>query len=1334
MSLGQPNEVDFSAFVDERLFQDDALPSSTSHPPPAPSESTPTASASSGGSPSGFSPLPHPDTALTSTSTSPRFASTEFPTHRQSMDKLPDELEQIAASLFAAQQQHDRNSSTSSPSLTLPMSIGASQPSSIPPYLQSMQASSFPSQLPLDLINAANIAPSSSLPVTPLPNFSGSTSPTTVPSFYGSMPSTPYPGLNPYGPVSTNPSFDPGLYALHASLEAQARLAAATSMSAPGTPSGVDLLHHQQQQQQYQPSSLSGSSTPAPTSPHLRNSGRPAPKRTASSSYMKAAMGFAGSNTGHQRSQTLPVPSGTSPQASPAPLPNAFDPTNPYTATHQRPLPPLPKRQTHASMSAAHLPPLPTSSANPTPPLSRAQSPRHNLPPVHYDFSSLEQDLDRFTSSGGFASAAAAAMASVGPSSRRGHQGVDACGVGGYGGSPTPKFPEALPSPKLVADVLGRESVFHSSLPGSTHPSPAQQSASSPSNPNQALPAGIANVLSSETGSNKPSPVDSASPAGSTIIDEESAELLSQKDPIAAQVWRMFHKAKNTMPNGARMENLTWRLMSMTLRKRREESANSANGSSNGEGAVNTASPGTEDAKLRRAMEEAIEEEREEKEVVEEGRDVVQPLVGGRGRNAQPRGRRERTGSSEEAERGRTRGTKNGTSSKSASPEVEVEAPEAMDWRALSKSRSRSRAPDMMDWRAQSRSRSRAPELRTSMAPPTVDSTPATANFSRFFGDNGVPSSSLSTEMPPPALPTTSSSSASTSQPRSVVEPLNMPALPEDDNSAALAELASSLGLSPQDQAQLFGSASARLDGHSLLDLPSPTNGLISPPVGTSRLTSPGPLSPQTNNSFAFPDSTTTKGVDPNLAAIESALNQLINLQSLASSPSSTAPSPRSNDGTPHPHTKSPNPTFSPSPLANSTEAPVSRSRQASSSSNNSLAQRQLQQFVTKSNPPSVNSGTRRASGSTSSAYGNAAALASSTRPFSFNTTATSPSASGISLARPAHLPTEASQPLSPYSEQPPFLFPASAPSNQAQYLGSPNPPLFAEGMDTANLLFDYFNPQQDNSSYPSFVSGSEFGSLPAPTHVDPSQLLHSRETPYGSAGSSWDTHAQSFVGSPHGGIGLDALPSPPTTSSAHSGKSRLSVSSSGGRSSSTSNLAGLSSSLPSSSSKTKSAPTSRVHSRSNTVSLPPPIQEGKTLEFDNQQGAGGDDDQKEKRDGADDSGVTRCLNCSTTNTPLWRRDAEGKPLCNACGLFRNLHGVDRPAGLNTGVIKRRNRNRGPKDATAKKGTKTGPARRNSVNTPGTPAVASAVNMSRKERSGVAGAPYPTAAQRAQQE
>ncbi|KAI9257150.1 hypothetical protein BDA99DRAFT_539255 [Phascolomyces articulosus] len=53
---------------------------------------------------------------------------------------------------------------------------------------------------------------------------------------------------------------------------------------------------------------------------------------------------------------------------------------------------------------------------------------------------------------------------------------------------------------------------------------------------------------------------------------------------------------------------------------------------------------------------------------------------------------------------------------------------------------------------------------------------------------------------------------------------------------------------------------------------------------------------------------------------------------------------------------------------------------------------------------------------------------------------------------------------------------------------------------------------------------------------------------------------------------------------------------------------------------------------------------------------------------------ITKCANCETTTTPLWRRNSEGQPLCNACGLFLKLHGVVRPLSLKTNVIKKRNR------------------------------------------------------------
>ncbi|KAK9475114.1 uncharacterized protein V1510DRAFT_400777 [Dipodascopsis tothii] len=58
-------------------------------------------------------------------------------------------------------------------------------------------------------------------------------------------------------------------------------------------------------------------------------------------------------------------------------------------------------------------------------------------------------------------------------------------------------------------------------------------------------------------------------------------------------------------------------------------------------------------------------------------------------------------------------------------------------------------------------------------------------------------------------------------------------------------------------------------------------------------------------------------------------------------------------------------------------------------------------------------------------------------------------------------------------------------------------------------------------------------------------------------------------------------------------------------------------------------------------------------------------------------NGPTTCTNCHTQTTPLWRRNPEGQPLCNACGLFLKLHGVVRPLSLKTDVIKKRNRGGG---------------------------------------------------------
>ncbi|KAM4688059.1 transcription factor GATA-6 isoform 2-T2 [Discoglossus pictus] len=50
------------------------------------------------------------------------------------------------------------------------------------------------------------------------------------------------------------------------------------------------------------------------------------------------------------------------------------------------------------------------------------------------------------------------------------------------------------------------------------------------------------------------------------------------------------------------------------------------------------------------------------------------------------------------------------------------------------------------------------------------------------------------------------------------------------------------------------------------------------------------------------------------------------------------------------------------------------------------------------------------------------------------------------------------------------------------------------------------------------------------------------------------------------------------------------------------------------------------------------------------------------------------CANCHTSTTTLWRRNTEGEPVCNACGLYMKLHGVPRPLAMKKEGIQTRKR------------------------------------------------------------
>ncbi|XP_028909273.1 transcription factor GATA-4 isoform X1 [Ornithorhynchus anatinus] len=88
------------------------------------------------------------------------------------------------------------------------------------------------------------------------------------------------------------------------------------------------------------------------------------------------------------------------------------------------------------------------------------------------------------------------------------------------------------------------------------------------------------------------------------------------------------------------------------------------------------------------------------------------------------------------------------------------------------------------------------------------------------------------------------------------------------------------------------------------------------------------------------------------------------------------------------------------------------------------------------------------------------------------------------------------------------------------------------------------------------------------------------------------------------------------------------------------------------------------------------------------------------------------CANCQTTTTTLWRRNAEGEPVCNACGLYMKLHGVPRPLAMRKEGIQTRKRK--PKNVNKAKAS-TGPPSSETLPPPGSEAGGSSGPVARSE-------------------
>lgn len=51
----------------------------------------------------------------------------------------------------------------------------------------------------------------------------------------------------------------------------------------------------------------------------------------------------------------------------------------------------------------------------------------------------------------------------------------------------------------------------------------------------------------------------------------DTPEELQKQDPLGTQIWKLYSRTKTRLPNQERMENLTWRMMAMNLKRRERE-------------------------------------------------------------------------------------------------------------------------------------------------------------------------------------------------------------------------------------------------------------------------------------------------------------------------------------------------------------------------------------------------------------------------------------------------------------------------------------------------------------------------------------------------------------------------------------------------------------------------------------------------------------------------------------------------------------------------------------------------------------------------------------------
>ncbi|KAF9566798.1 hypothetical protein CPC08DRAFT_84536 [Agrocybe pediades] len=698
------------------------------------------------------------------------------------------------------------------------------------------------------------------------------------------------------------------------------------------------------------------------------------------------------------------------------------------------------------------------------------------------------------------------------------------------------------------------------------------------------------------------SPFTSPRVSGSPVLNcppdlDADPEQLQKDDPLATQVWKMYARTKTTLPHAQRMENITWRMMALALKKKKDDDDAAASKASDRKAPNSDPPPPSQPPQV-----------------------VLQPKT----EEDQPAGERGRRIDKGKA-RVRVVGFDAVGPSQGGTFEDEGLAP--MDWRAMSRSRSRI----SMDWRPTSRSRSRPPETTTSAT--TFDQHGTQPSYDGQYY----------------AFPT---------GPNKV--------LPHSGPTASLLSAGRRSPLYDQQLGVLYESPGDNVPHY-----------FDNPPSEHHRYSS------QPDYSTVIPSSLPSSGLH--------GFNRVPIPLKQQQQPPQAQPFPRFVRKTSFDHTlhKHPNPDtrgrhqFNGKPsefdIFSGTKRPADALHsdsllRADPSNVNAELSRQLDASQHQESIPASNS------------------FPSSSFNFAF------PPYDGLFGATPSHHNHHQQQQQQQHHHHHHQAYSSGPSSYRTQYHSTSTSPdglsaaamtasaVMAEGYAQLNAVtgaddsvLDYRQlmglvyPNLDNSQYvdPTQILNSGSNSYPN-FHPSPSSdewgtvtSAHASPEPYNASNASTPPSTEGGGGSSSNGTTC-----PTTSASARVNprkylslqqtvqdaqrKSSLTLSSPGGTESrSPGSTPEYNADLPS----TSSAATSNANTSASTKT-----EEG-------------------------DQTPTLCTNCQTTNTPLWRRDPEGQPLCNACGLFYKLHGVVRPLSLKTDVIKKRNRASGtPSSNTTRKG------------------------------------------------